>query len=403
MIAVQRALARLVLVATGLLLLEAGFRIAGLGSVAEREGWLARAEGWREPGSEADGEGPELAFPSLDPFLGFTTRRLSQRLPGQAARFRPEVFDVVVLGGSVAAGMASLAAEDLAFEISQATAIAGREVRIVSLARGAFKQPQQLHLLGQALAHGWRPDAVINLDGFNELALGAQNALDFGAHPFWPSFPSLAPLASNAADPALRAAYLELDRSRERVRTLGGRLPLGLHHSAIVRALASAGLRKAVGGFEAARDAYLELVRSNTAGLASPPFDSTYEAVLELCVQNWFESSRSLYGVLSERAIPYLHVLQPTLHDADSKPLTPGEVEAGQRGPEVWFRAVREGYPRLRAAGARLTELGVPFHDASLVFRGDTRELYYDACHFGGPGQFTLAIDIGRAMADRLR
>jgi hypothetical protein len=120
-------------------------------------------------------------------------------------------------------------------------------------------------------------------------------------------------------------------------------------------------------------------------------------------VQNWCESSRSLHALCAARGIASLHVLQPTLHDEGSKPLTPAEVEAGAGGPDSWIRAVRAGYPLLREAGARLTELGVPFHDATGVFAGDERELCYDVCHFGGPGQFTLAADVGAALARSLR
>ena len=57
-------------------------------------------------------------------------------------------------------------------------------------------------------------------------------------------------------------------------------------------------------------------------------------------------------------------MLQPTLHDAGSKPATPGELAIGIIDT-AWMEGVRLGYPRLREAGQRLCEQQVNFIDAS--------------------------------------
>jgi hypothetical protein len=44
-------------------------------------------------------------------------------------------------------------------------------VEVVRLALGGYKQPQQLMLLSHLLALGERFDAVVELDGFNEIVL----------------------------------------------------------------------------------------------------------------------------------------------------------------------------------------------------------------------------------------
>ncbi len=106
---------------------------------------------------------------------------------------------------------------------------------------------------------------------------------------------------------------------------------------------------------------------------------------------------------ISDRArdITYLHVLQPTLHDEGSKPLTDDERRTG-KAPEVWESAARSGYPLLREAGAKLREQGVAFHDGSSTFATLEEQVYYDACHFRKPGHDVLADSVARALLDTL-
>jgi len=403
-----RLLGRLALLAAGLLAAEVGLRVVlalrGEAPAAEVARLLERVEGWREP--VAEGRPQEGQQPSLpDPFLGFTTERMGWRLANQAATFTGDDYEILLLGGSLAAGLATMAAEDLQATVGADPRFAGRAVRVVNMARGAYKQPQQLNLLSAALSHGWLPDAVIELDGFNELAISVQNALEHGVHPSRPAFFMWGPLVRPfTSDPELRALALALESERQRARSLAGARPLGLQHSALVSTLDAARMRGTVRRFEQARDAYLARIQAGVQdpALTGPPFEPDFEAVLDLAVRDWTECSRSMHALCAARGIAYLHVLQPTLHDEGSKPLTPEEREAGALGPAIWARAARAGYPRLRAEGERLRSLGVPFHDASRVFADDERSLYYDICHFGGPGQFTLAIDIGRAFLEQL-
>jgi lysophospholipase L1-like esterase len=99
--------------------------------------------------------------------------------------------------------------------------------------------------------------------------------------------------------------------------------------------------------------------------------------------------------------IPFLHVLQPTLHDAGAKPRTAEEIEKGAMGP-AWQAAVERGYPLLRAAGEELAREGVPFVDATRVFADVETTLYFDACHFGPEGNRILGRWIAARFLERL-
>ena len=122
-----------------------------------------------------------------------------------------------------------------------------------------------------------------------------------------------------------------------------------------------------------------------------------------MSVVGWSESSRTMRSMCAERGIAYVHVLQPTLHDPGSKPLTPEEIETGQTA-EWWRAASTRGYPLLREEGKRLREEhDIVFVDASLVFRDVPETLYYDHCHFGRRGNEILARPVADGILESLR
>jgi hypothetical protein len=128
-----------------------------------------------------------------------------------------------------------------------------------------------------------------------------------------------------------------------------------------------------------------------------PPFRGAAEEAVELAVASWKESSLVLKDLCARHGVTYLHVLQPTLHDAGAKVATPEEEKSGSILDE-WKQGVELGYPRLRTGGAELAREGVAFLDASRVFADVAETLYYDACHFNVAGNELLARRIADAL-----
>jgi hypothetical protein len=85
---------------------------------------------------------------------------------------------VAFFGGSVAGGIALAAQENdkLAALLRDAPRFQGRKIRVLNFAVGGHKQPQQLMILAYYLSLGQAFDAVINIDGFNEIVFGPANA-----------------------------------------------------------------------------------------------------------------------------------------------------------------------------------------------------------------------------------
>lgn len=346
----------------------------------------------------------------LHPYLGFDADNGLDQYARAAREFRDpterEAFDVVVLGGSVASIVAMQAESALVAALREDPRLAERAVRVHVYSRGAFKQPQQAVMLVYLLNLGIEPDAVLNIDGYNEISLNADTA-EAHVHPVQPltSYWGTAVAGASIVDPktlALRDEAMVLTlRGRRFVRSFAA---VGLGRSAFATWTATQLLRHNRARMVAAQQAYVgRLTDQGDTPQGAPiqavlgprlPDDATF---LESAADIWCESSRILRAICQARGIPYVHVLQPTLHDEGSKPLTEEERSSGTL-VEPMRLAVRDGYPLLRERGARLAAEGERFVDASLLFADFAPTLYYDACHFRSPGTDMLARTAAQAL-----
>jgi hypothetical protein len=317
-----------------------------------------------------------------------------------AARGKTERdFWVVVLGGSVSSLFAQAVHEDLAAGLARTRALADRDVRVLNYARGSFKQPQQVVMLAWLLGLGIEPDLVLNIDGFNEVALSTANA-SRGMHPGYPSYNQwLAVIGDQTMDPEVLARLVALYDAGDEARRLAAFVERwGLTRSALLGSLAL-GRQTAIRA--TAAGAQLEHVGTFADKMLAEPrlLGPAIEArhTLGDIVRVWAEGSRSLKALCDSRGALYVHVLQPTLHDEGSKPLTDEEREAGA-AVRTWIRGVQQGYPKLRETSAALARDDIRFVDASRVFANVQATLYYDPCHFRDAGNELLLVPILDAL-----
>lgn len=350
----------------------------------------------------------------LHPYLGFDAdngldqyARVAEEFRGPAAR---ETFDVLVLGGSVASIVAMQAEEALVAVLREDPRLAARAVRVHVFSRGAFKQPQQAVMLTYLLNLGVEPDAVLNIDGYNEISVNADGS-GRRAHPVQPltSYWGTAVAGASVADPgtlSLRDEAMALTlRGRRFARRFVG---LGLERSALLTWAATSWLRYNRARMVAAQQAYVQRLTDTETAPEGGPIEAVLgprlpegASFLESAADIWWQSSRILRAICDGRGIPYVHVLQPTLHDEGSKPLTDEERASGTL-VESMRLAVRDGYPLLRERGERLSAEGERFVDASRLFAEHEETLYYDACHFRAPGTDLLAAAAARALLEAL-
>lgn len=290
------------------------------------------------------------------PYFAWSRDEWRERFPAEAAYFAGEeartTFDVLVVGGALASRFVREDGGALADALARATTgaeSAARAVRVLDLTGDRLKQPQPLHLVAYALQLGWLPDAVVLVDGGEDVALGLDNA-DHGVHPLRPWFHLWSAVDRSAGSGLLPAGLLIEARGlqRDAARLLGGAERFGLQRSALADALWLRGrLERARTSFQSACARYEDFVdgrpRLAVVGSAFSPA-STRPLIGDI----WFESSLSLDAVCRARSIRYLHVFAPA---------TPAEERAVDLVDELRAKGTE-----LRAHGVALVEL--PASDA---------------------------------------
>jgi len=373
-----------------------------------------------KPGREQAGLGFRDPSMCLHPYLGYVFLPPPERSadapahpaisvsedgfldPRSAIRARSDGRLLVgVTGGSVAGQLGTFHHEHLVRALRRHPELGDREPEFVWLGMPGYHQPQQLLQLCWVLAQGGDLDVLINLDGFNELAVPAALNEPQGAHPLFPMNWSM--VALDVPDPDLRrhlgaVTYLERER-RERVARFRASAWSRSPTATLLRSLEDRKLALRIS--EHAR--FVQEFRGEevpwfvrgTARMHLPE-----DELIRECVDVWTRCSLQMQAICSANGIRYLHCLQPNQYDPGSKPLSATE-KGDAFDPEGPYRPVVEGgYPLLREAGEQLRAAGVAFHDLSGAFADVKSTLYVDSCcHFNGDGNRILADAIGEAFA----
>ncbi len=124
---------------------------------------------------------------------------------------------VGIFGGSFAFGVHQQSLRIGGEKIAQGLGIRNRKIVTVNFSKGGYKQPQQLMTLAYLLSLGARFDIVINIDGFNEVALPPGENIPRGVNPFYPRMWHLKAQKTLDPEAVRKVGYMEyLDSERKR-------------------------------------------------------------------------------------------------------------------------------------------------------------------------------------------
>lgn len=362
---------------------------------------------------------PGVGNEVIHPFLGYVTdpainAKESRRERGELEVDEQGLFSgwgepepvpedavrVGVFGGSVAFVMSFAARAELVEGLESSRPVA---VRVGAL--GGYKQPQQLMTLAWMLAQGEHFDIVINLDGFNDIALAVNDNVRSGINPFYPA--KWSARLGTYDDPEVVRTIGDLRFTRGRriawakalERPLLRRSPSLL----LVWAVVDRGFEKRVGELELAVRQAVRAERPFQRFGPTMGFADDGEMYRKLAAF-WGRSSRAMATLAAGHGARYYHFLQPNQYLPGSKPLTAKEREVAFREDSPYLKLVTEGYPYLREEGARLAAEGIAFYDLSMLFEHDQRDLYVDVCcHLDTLGSSALAQAIATAIREHQR
>lgn len=308
---------------------------------------------------------------------------------------------VGVCGGSFAWQLCLHAGPFLQQMLRSQPQFADREIVLVNLALPGFKQPQQVMVLNYVLALGGEFDVVLNLDGFNELALSMEN-VQGRVNSTYPKgwvtrvhdVPDNRQLTESYRVFALRAERQRLARSaRDSVfrRTALRQVWWLIQDQTLERRLYAT----VEGLLEHAEQRGYAFA---AVGPREPP--ATDQQVYARGAELWDRCSRQMRAVAADSGACYVHALQPNQYLPGSKTLSPQEEASAYYADSTYREAVAQGYPLLRELGSRAASAGEHFVDLTQVFADQPQTLYVDwCCHVNREGYEIVARRLAASIA----
>lgn len=313
-------------------------------------------------------------------------------------------YVIAILGGSVALEFYLFGSERLEKILVESGFSKNKNIKFISIALGGMKQPQQLMALAYFLSLGSHFDAVINIDGFNEVVLPLAENKGFGVNPFYPrSWRLYSTKSIDAMTTVLTgeiyAVLKELNRWSRRL----GKLPFRESYTVLSfwrlyhESLTNRRLK-----LEEKLSQHLQSNPLLSAQESGPPYnyDSNSHLMSDLA-SVWQLSSEQLWALCKSNSIKYFHFLQPNQYFPGTRTSTDWEKRHTLKGKSYSYRqGAEQGYSYLAAAGMDLQASDVPFTDASRIFQNEPRSVYKDVCcHYNQLGNEILAEHIAEVMA----
>lgn len=320
---------------------------------------------------------------------------------------KKDQFIIGIFGGSVATRFCLDEFENQAMvkALQRTPYFASREIVVLCFAAGAYKQPQQLLVLNYFLSIGQDLDLVLNIDGFNETALGYLNNKS-GLEISMPDGSLVSPLvdlANKDLSPEelaltletlqlkneLKDANTQLDNCRLatcytlrwiQMRYLSGRYQKNLM---ALNQLERVGQRN---------DSILQLQRTDK------PLED--QEAIEKIADLWANSSLAMSQLLSARNIQYFHFIQPNQYYHTDRQFTEEEKKIALNGRSPYQEGVSRGYPKLLSRVSNLQSSGVRIFNAVKAFDQVRATVYADdCCHYNRLGNEVLANYVAQNIA----
>jgi len=315
---------------------------------------------------------------------------------------RPDRFIVGLFGGSVGTWFCAVGAERLVADLKQDPFFRDKELIPLCFSHEGYKQPQQLLVLTYFLEIGQPFDLVVNIDGFNDVALPPINDRS-GLDISMPSAGHLVGLFNLINQATLTPDKLESLATIQHLRTrLTGqaaraqRAPLAIVHVVFDRLY-----RRTVDQYARELGRFNDLpsnpARNSLIQVTGRVRARDEATLLSDMATQWATASLMMNDLLSARGIPYVHVLQPNQYFT-KRTFNSDEARVALSGKSPYGAFAAKGYPALVTASAALPAKE-RFFSAVDVFDRVPEPVYMDdCCHYTRTGNFVLADFIAKAV-----
>jgi hypothetical protein len=308
---------------------------------------------------------------------------------------------IAVFGGSVAEEVSTVGESAMESTLRKH----GINARILTIAMGGYKQPQQVLALAYLLTHSAAFDVVLNIDGFNEVALPQADNLPKKVDPFYPrAWYQRTVGLQDQVTLRLTGRLAALQDDRRWWATIFRDIPkFSIIRNLLWRAYDRVLERRIMGLNEQIRRS--EPLRSNRFLTAGPDLQIDNETELyQQIAHHWKASSLLMKALCDANGITYMHILQPNQYFKTDRTLTQEERHTAFKEDHIYRVGVEKGYPQLVAAGSDLVERGVNFHDLTKIYDDVPQTIYRDTCcHPNKQGYEIVAEYAANRIAEAIR
>ena len=364
----------------------------------------------KEFGAMAVGDPPGSIYEVLHPYLGYvqdpTRTRGYSEYGFPDADVRPYKKDpkrviIGIFGGSFADGLARTTKDVFIAALQKSPRFADKEIKILTVAMGGYKEPQQMLALAYLVSMGFHFDVVVNLDGFNDIALPVAENIPKGVSPFYPRnwFGRMNSFDSTML--ALAREHADWTGNRRSWATLFSSIPLRYSVTANILWLAvDRKLGDTILGVNYVAQQYHPAENAASYMVRGPGFSYANEAdTYDDLARMWMRSSMLMNTLATANGMTYLHFLQPNQYVVGAKEMGPSERKAAYDQGHPYRNSVLLGYPKLQDRGRALKQKGVPFFDLTTSLVGHKEPLYVDTCcHLSQAGYAIVALEIAAAI-----
>ncbi|MEG4228025.1 hypothetical protein QUA35_17290 [Microcoleus sp. N9_B2] len=323
-------------------------------------------------------------------------------------------FIIGIFGGSVANNFAvnEYVHRRLSNKLKTYPEFANQEIIVLNFGNGGYKQPQQLLILNYFLTLGQELDLVINIDGFNEVALSNLNnkaQLEIGM-PSVQHIQPLTSLANNNLSPEAMSSIVQINENKKQLKA--GIDKLQTCQLALCHAVTSLQVKQLLNNYQQAVVKYDAQVKQSNPDTANsgivyiPKADFVLQdaAAFDKIASMWYESSIGMNQILSSRQIKYFHLIQPNQYYPTKRAFTAKENEIAIDQKSPYIEGVKKGYPVLLSKVDDLQKAGVNIFNAVNILDNTKETVYKDACcHYNSVGEEVLANYVSSSIIKVVR
>jgi len=304
-------------------------------------------------------------------------------------------FIIAIFGGSVGVWFCQLGTNRLTENLKQNNFFKDKEFIILCFSHEGYKQPQQLLILSYFLSIGQQFDLVINIDGYNEIALSSLNN-ERGLDISMPSFQHVDPLINltdqSTLTPEKLNSLAKINNYKTQLNTLAQIInnnPLASLNFVLEQSykIISNNYQVELVNFDTLRS---NPSKSSLIYVTPKVKDRGREILFEDIAKTWVSSTILMNELLAAQNIAYFHFLQPNQYytirvfgDYESN------IALSNESPHK--DNIKKGYPFLIKASIALKNK-VNFFDGTDIFDDESSPVYMDSCcHYTLLGNEILA------------